>query len=262
MSSIFGILKRTLKRIEVGLRRNGPDHYIFESHGMARTAILGRGISPRRVHVVYLGVDTTHFRPDESDAGYVYREMNIEPSRRVFMYSGHMEPRKGVRTIMHAARILAERRDRADWHILLFGNQPGEEAWLLHEIGSDRARDHVTFGGYRNDLARIHRGCYAGIIASTGWDSLTMSSIEMQSSGLPLLLSNLPGLNEAIEDGVSGLLFPTGDAAGLADMMEKLLDNPNQQNRLGRGARHRVERRFTREIQHRSLVDLMRRLTA
>ena len=89
----------------------------------------------------------------------------------------------------------------------------------------------------------------------------TMSSIEMQSSGLPLLLSNLPGLNEAIEDGVSGLLFPPGDALALANTIERLLDDPALRERLAQGARQRVESRFTKEIQHHRLVELMRRLT-
>ncbi|PZN33941.1 MAG: hypothetical protein DIU71_03830 [Proteobacteria bacterium] len=262
MSSVFGPIKRSLKRLEVALRRHGPDHYIFESYGMAETAIRGRGIPRRKVSVVHLGVDTEVFRPDPADADYPFRELGICRSRKIFFFSGHMEPRKGVRTIMRAARILAERRRQADWHMLLLGNAPGEERRLLAELGGNKkAREHVTFGGYRHDLARIHRGCYAGIIASTGWDSLTMSSIEMQSSGLPLLLSNLPGLNEAIEDGVSGLLFPPGDALALANTIERLLDDPALRERLAQGARQRVESRFTKEIQHHRLVELMRRLT-
>jgi glycosyltransferase involved in cell wall biosynthesis len=260
MSDVVGFAKLLLKRIEVSLHRSGPDHYIFESHGMARSAVQGRGIPRSKVHVVYLGVDARRFHPDSADTQYVYRTFGIEPQRRIFFYSGHMEPRKGVKTIMHAAQILA-RRQRRDWHILLLGNQPGEERWLLDELGEGTARSHVTFGGYRDDIERIHRGCHAGIIASTGWDSLTMSSLEMQASGLPLIVSNLPGLNEAVEDGYSGILFPPGDAFALADVMDVLLEDAQYGRTLSQNAVRRVREKFTTDIQYERLVGLVERLT-
>ena len=88
------------------------------------------------------------------------------------------------------------------------------------------AQSHVTFGGYRNDLHILQRGCFAAIVASTGWDSFPRSALEAQASGLPLLASNLPGLNETVEDGTTGALFPVGDGNALCDAMQRLLDNP------------------------------------
>jgi len=60
------------------------------------------------------------------------------------------------------------------------------------------------FGGYRSDLDLLQRGCYAGVIASTGWDSFARSGLEMQASGLPVLVSDLRGLREVMEHDVSG----------------------------------------------------------
>lgn len=262
ISSIFSPLKQLLKRVEVALQRHGPDHYIFESNGMADTAIRGRGIAAGRVHVVYLGAHTQRFRPEPADADYIYDVFGIPRHRRIFFYSGHMEPRKGVHVIMHAARRLTEQRRQDDWHIVLLGNQPGEEERLLRELGDGVARDRVTFGGYRNDIERLHRGCHAGIIASTGWDSLTMSAIEMQASGLPLIVSNLPGLNEAIIDGTTGLLFPPANADALASAAQQLLDDAELHRTLSRQARTRAEADFSVELQHDRLVKLMTVLSA
>lgn len=261
ISSIFGRIKRILKRLEVALRRHGPDHYIFESAGMAQTAVLGRGIRAKRVHVAYLGVDTEKFKPDPADARYIYEALQIPATRRIFFYSGHMEHRKGVGTIMEAANVLAAGRGEDDWHIVLTGNRPGEETALLAQL-SDSARAHVTFGGYRSDVPRLHRGCYAGIIASVGWDSLTCSSIEMQSSGLPLLLSDLLGLREAVEHEVSGELFPPGNPEALAARMIRLLDDGSLQQRLASGARERALALFTKEQQLNRLTTLMRQFSA
>lgn len=257
VSSIFSPLKRSIRRLEMSLRHEGPDHYIFESQGMADTAVLGRGIPKERVHVVNIGVDESHYYPDAKDADYVYSVFDIPRHRKVFFYSGHMEKRKGVEVIMRSALELANSRPDGEWHFVLLGNQPGEESPYIEMLKNSPAADHVTFGGYRTDLARLHRGCYAGVIASTGWDSFTVSAIEMQASGLPVLVSNLPGLNESVENQVTGLLFEPGDALCLSRLMMKLLDDVELRNRLGEQARLRVLRELTVMKQKASLVQLM-----
>jgi glycosyltransferase involved in cell wall biosynthesis len=261
MSSANGLLRRTVKQMEVALRRHGPDDYIFESYGMAQTAILGRGIRARRTSVIYLGTDAVRFRPDVADARYVYEQLPVPAGRRIFIYTGHMEPRKGIAVIMSAANRIAARRTADDWQIALFGNKNGEELPYLRMLTA-QTRPHVIFGGYRADLPLLHRGCYAGIIASTGWDSLTMSSMEMQSSGLPLLISDLPGLRETIEHKVTGWLLPAGDVDALANAMERLLADPRCRDALSAQARARVETAFTSEIQLQKLTQLVRRLAA
>lgn len=259
ISSIFGPIKRALKRLDVLLHRQGPDNYIFESHGMADTARLGRGIPASRIHVAYLGVDTNHFRPDNADRSYVYECFDIPRQRKIFFYSGHMEPRKGVGTIMLAANQLAQSRPADDWHIVILGNRAGEDDYLRAMLDSTAAKSRVTFGGYRHDVETLHRGCYAGIIASSGWDSLTCSSLEMQASGLPLLLSDLLGLREAIEPNVSGLLFPPGSDSSLANAMERLLDDSALHDNLAKGARHRAETLFSEQVQLEKLTSIMQR---
>jgi glycosyltransferase involved in cell wall biosynthesis len=210
---------------------------------------------------VYLGIDSTRFRPDAADAGAVYERLSVPTHRRIFFYAGHMEPRKGVAVIMQAANHLAEQRNADDWHILLFGNK-GDEHLPHVALLTDKAREHVQFGGYRSDLDVLQRGCYAAVIASTGWDSFPRSGIEMQASGLPLLVSDLPGLRESIEDGVSGMLFPTGDARALAGAMERLLEDRPLRDRLGRQARERIEKGFTAEVQLARLTEVVRRVAS
>lgn len=239
---------RLAKRVGVLLRPSGPDHYIFESNGMAELAVKGRGIPPRRVSVVPQGIDSNHFKPDSKDARYVYESMKIPTHRRIFYYSGHMEPRKGVAVIMKAANKLNERRQKDDWHVLLCGNK-GEESRPYEMILSGPAREHVTFGGYRSDTHVLHRGCYAALLATTGWDSFPRSGLEVQSSSLPLLMSDIIGGRELVDDGVSGIIVKSGDADALAGAMEQLLDNPDRTALLGRQARARVEERFTLEKQ-------------
>jgi len=248
---------RMAKRARVLLNREGPDHYIFESNGMAELAVMGAGIPRNRVSVVHLGVDTDSFRPEPQEAAYVYETLGIPEHRRVFFYSGHMEPRKGVAVLMKAANYLSAHRQRDDWHLVLCGNKGTESAPYIDMLSSG-ARERVTFAGYRPDVPGLQRGSYAAIIASTGWDSFPRSGLEMQASGLPLIASDLIGLRESVEDGVSGFLFPVGNAEALADIMALLLDDPSRRAVLSRQARARVERAFTIQGQLASLIKVVR----
>ena len=258
IGSLISPFKLILKYIQVYLVKDKPDLFIFESEGMQKTATHGRGIPKKNTAVVYLGVDTEMFKPHVDDNDHVYRLFDIERDKKIFIYSGHMEHRKGPQVILRAANILRKTRPENDWHILLLGNTPEDRERLLKTVDCKNIKENITFGGYVENIEKIHRGCYAGIIASCGWDSLTCSSLEMQSSGLPLLLSDLPGLNEAIEDKHTGYLFEPDNETQLAENMSFLLSHPEKTKEMGQKARKRIEERFGIKNQVDSLIKLVK----
>lgn len=260
MSSLNSGLKLMLKRLDVLLRgRNGPDFYLFESKAMALTATHGRGIPEDRVAVTYLGVDPVKFAPAPRD-GYLEREFGIPRDRTVIYYAGHMEERKGVRVLIAAVKELAEKRGRRDFHLLILGNRPGEDAPFREMLAGSPAAEHVTFAGYRSDVPTIIPNCAMGAIASTGWDSFTVSALEIASCGIPLAVSNLQGLSETIEDGKTGRLFTPGDHAALAGIWAGWLDNPAEREAMGAAARKRILADFTIEAQVTRLAGVCRKV--
>jgi glycosyltransferase involved in cell wall biosynthesis len=252
--------KLWLKRLEMRLRPNLPDHYIFESEAMRETAVHGRGIPRDATSVVYLGVDPNRFTPARARVGYAHDLFAIPPERSLVFYSGHMEARKGVDVIMRAALELVVSRGRTDVQFLLAGNRDGEEQPFLALLRGTPAEDHVRFLGYRDDLPDIEAVCRLGVIASTGWDSLTYSAIEMAASGLPIVVSRLQGLVETVEDGKTGFLFRPGDPAELSDRIEQVLDDPDLCAAMGKRARTRVLEGFTRDHQISALAAVLTRV--
>ena len=144
-------VKLWLKRLEMRLRPSLPDHYIFESEAMRRTAVEGRGIPTDATSVVYLGVDPERFTPARARAFHAHDLFGIPRERSIVFYSGHMETRKGVDVIVRAALDLVVRRGRKDVQFLLAGNRDGEEQRFLGLLRGTPAEDHVRFIGYRDD---------------------------------------------------------------------------------------------------------------
>jgi len=258
MSSINSGLKLWLKRLEVALSNYGPQHYIFQSEGMRKTAIYGRGIPEEKTSIVKTGIDTERFKPDEKMRDYAHEKFSIDKTRKIIFFSGHMEERKGVHIIIKAAVYLSEILGRDDMHFLILGNKPGQEKKFESIYKNTKAENHITFGGYRSDVAEILKSCSVGMIASTGWDSFPMSSLEIAASELPLLISNLPGLNEAIND-KSGLKFPSGDVVAASESLAVLLDNSKKRKLMGREGRNRVLQSYSRDKQAKGIESIIRR---
>lgn len=249
MSSINSGLKLKLKQLEYHLTKNKPDKFIFESEAMRRTATHGRGVSSSATQVINLGVDIFKFYPDYGKDNYVNNILNIPAERKVVFYSGHMEERKGVRVIVKSALHLVDELNFKNIHFVICGNKNNEAKVYESLLEHSEARDHVTFAGYRSDIPDLMRSSHVGVIASTGWDSFTMSSIEMMSSGLPMIVSNLQGLSETIEDGVNGFLLPPGNHIALAERLIEIANNTSLANQFSNASRKRAEMLFSKENQ-------------
>ena len=256
ISSLYSGPALLARRIQYLLRRHCPDHYIFESEGMRRTATHGLGVPKIRTSVVPLGVDENQFKPNSAADGYAHDKFSIDRARKIVFYSGHMEERKGVHVIIKAARHLVESRGRCDLHFLFLGNKNGEELVFNELYKGSPTESFITFGGYRDDIAALQASSHMAVIASTGWDSHTMTSLEVASSGLPLIVSDIPGLQEVVTE-ETGFRFPAGDHLELADILGALADDESMRQRMGQAARRRILAGFTLDHQIRALRSVL-----
>jgi glycosyltransferase involved in cell wall biosynthesis len=221
--------------------------------------VYGRGIPEGITSVTRLGIDPSRFVPPTTQSWYAHDAFNIPRDRKIVFYAGHMEERKGVHVIVKAAVDLVDRKGIRDAHFLILGNRNDEAVRFDPLYRGTAAEPYITFGGYRQDIAQILPCSYLATIASTGWDSFPRSSLEMAACGLPLVVSRLPGLDETVEDGVTGLTFDVGDHVGLADQIAGLLADSGRRDAMSRAARIRVTEGFTIDKQLDSLEATIRR---
>ncbi|MBZ2167859.1 glycosyltransferase family 4 protein [Marinobacter sp. F4216] len=259
MSSLNTGLKLFLKRLEVSTKRLGPDHYIFQSAGMRDTAVQGRGIPKQKTSIVKTGIDTAKYVPDPQLRHYAHQVFNIPKNRKIVIFSGHMEQRKGVHIILQAAHYLTQELGRSDVHFLILGNRPGEKERFNEFLQDEKSNRHITFGGYRTDIPDLLKSCSIGMIASVEWDSFPMSSLEMASTGLPLLVSDLPGLNETVTP-ETGLRFRTGDHVQAAIELNNLLKNQEKMQKMGESGRQRVIDHYSRHSQAQGILRIFREM--
>jgi len=102
----------------------------------------------------------------------------------------------------------------------------------------------VTLLGPREDVPELLAAMDV-VVQSSRREAMAQTTLEAMAVGRPVVSTTTVGADEAIEDGVSGLLVPVGDAAALADAVVALAGDPARRAALGSAARARIAEHFT-----------------
>jgi glycosyltransferase involved in cell wall biosynthesis len=166
----------------------------------------------------------------------------------VFRVVGRLQRWKGVETMAEALRRLGSNAPRVDWLgvDMPFGAANLNTSTVIAERYADIYGDRLRWlpPVTRDRVLTLQASALCNVIPST-WDVLNFTVIEAMASGRPVICSRGAGASELIEDGLSGLLFDAGDAAGLADAMQRMLSMPESERlRMAAAAREVVRQRL------------------
>lgn len=203
------------------------------------------GISPKKITVVMNGVaPVERISPEERAA--LRRELNIPEGCVVFGILARIEDYKGHLYLVEAARLL-KARGQTNFRVLIAGTG-AFEAQVARAVREAQVEDVVQMLGFRSDVARLLGALDVQLNASYGTEATSLALLEGMSLGLPTIASDYGGNPWVIRNGEEGILFPSRDAASLADAMERLILNPELRQAMGRRALERFQREFTGEV--------------
>jgi glycosyltransferase involved in cell wall biosynthesis len=96
------------------------------------------------------------------------------------------------------------------------------------------------------------------VLPSICYENFPRTLVEAFASSLPVIASNAGPLRELVDDGVTGLLFESGDAADLACKLRWADANPQRMAQMGRQGRARYEAEFTADRNYQQLTAIYR----
>ncbi|RLF09711.1 MAG: hypothetical protein DRJ62_06245 [Thermoprotei archaeon] len=128
---------------------------------------------------------------------------------------------KGVDTLVKAFKAVAEKNPKAK--LLLVGDGPleGDVRALIEELG---LQGRVVITGYTDNPYAYIDGSALGVLPSR-YEPFGMAAAECMMHGLPVVISDVGGLREVVEDGVSGFKVRPDDPEALAEKMALLLSS-------------------------------------
>lgn len=221
-----------------------------------RRQLIAYGLDPERVRTIYSGTDPERFSPRVPDPGII-KELSL-PGRPVVMLVGNFSAHKGQHILIEAARLL---RLRGLEFTLVFAGRATDS----HELrilcrAAGLPEGDCRFLGLRDDVERLLSVAAVSVNAAIKGEALSGSIRESLSMGVPAVASDISGNSEIVKNGVTGLLFPPGDSAALADRLEKVLRDPGLRAEFSRNSVEAVRGGFTTAIMGRRTLDYYREL--
>ena len=205
-----------------------------------------------KVQVVPNAVDPEHFRVPEEKVDHVRQELGIKEEDKVVLYAGRMQPAKGPDILLEALSYLPARDTSI--RVLMAGNGPLEDT-LRKQAANPSLDVKVTFLGLRTDLPVLLNLADLVVLPSR-WEGLPMILLEAMAARKPVIATNVGGIPEVIEHGVSGWLVPAEDPPALARGIDLLLQSTGLCERLSNGAFQRVCARYSTEAAIKMLLDI------
>ena len=72
-------------------------------------------------------------------------------------------------------------------------------------------------------------------------EGMSNALLEAMACGLPVVVTDVGGTSELLEEGGNGYIFPTGNVENLSLILEKIAQAPNQLKKLGKKSRKKAE---------------------
>jgi glycosyltransferase involved in cell wall biosynthesis len=211
----------------LGLYANNVDRFVVPSRFLLEKLVQWGWARERFIHIPNF-VDIDRFRP------------GTEPGRR-FVYCGRLDELKGIETLVRAAAL-------AQQPVTLIGSGPLEKRLraLSAELGAD-----VHFPGYltKDALVAAIAQARAVVVPSECHENAPLALLEAYAAGRPVIGSRIAGIPELVREDETGLLYPAGDVAALADALTRAAALPETRiSAMGAAARAWVEKDFNAAV--------------
>lgn len=161
---------------------------------------------------------------------------------KTVLFVGRLAAVKGVALLLDAFAALRARHP--DAQLRLVGDGP-ERAALEAQAGALGLGDAVHFLGYlgQDDVAgELDR---ADLLALPSFaEGVPVVLMEAMAARIPVIASRVAGVQELVEDGVSGRVLPPGDVETLVATLDALLADPERRAAMGQAGRAKVEAEF------------------
>jgi glycosyltransferase involved in cell wall biosynthesis len=221
----------------LGTYRKCVDQFLAPSHFVSKKLVLN-GFNARKITVI------PHFQKLPAQAPRI-----AVPNAPV-LYFGRLSPEKGVADLLWAMKRLPQVQ------LQIAGDGP--ERSQLETLARDLALKNVEFTGHvaGKVLDQMIASARFTVLPSRAYETLGKTILESYAWGRPVVASDLGSRRELIDQGETGLLYPSGDVEQLGKAISFLMERPELTAQMGISGRRFVEAQHAPEAHYRVLMRL------
>ncbi len=193
------------------------------------------------------GINADFFHPEKGNSSAFRHRHNVPDKSALLFYPARFERRKGQTILVGVAEALRRVPGMADFIFILMGRigEPGYFNRLEKLVRKRSLGNYFRFlppGG----AEEVRDGLAAAdlMVFPSFREGLGIIALEAMSMRKPVVYSDIPGLNEVMRPGVTGINIPPGNAERMAEGIVKLLKDPDLRESMGRAGRLCVEKNW------------------
>lgn len=162
-----------------------------------------------------------------------------------FIFIGRVMKLKGIDEYLDCAKIIHSKYSHVNFLIAGWN----EQKEYLKKVEEAESKGYVRYLGYRKDIDKIIQQCHCTILCSHGGEGMPNVILESSAMGRICITTNTNGAEDAVDDGVTGFIYPKGDVISLVEKVEKVIHMSEEDRlRMGKEGRLKMEREFDRNI--------------
>lgn len=206
--------------------------------------------------VINNGIDGHKFNPNGSFKD-VRAELGIAPEKVLILFLARFTFQKQPLALLEAFKTASQHNPNL--HLLMVGDGEQKEKAELY-IASENLSNKVTLVTFRQDVADILH-CADIYVLPSLWEGLPIGLLEAMAMGKAIIASDVDGTREVMQDGVNGWVINTETlVAGVANALEKLGEDEELRQKLGREAQRMIASRFDVKKMTTEIESVYRRL--
>lgn len=229
------IFEKNILHLLLRLFRNQVDVFIACSRVTKKMLMIRAGIPAKKVDVLYNCIDLSKF---DSGRVAVCRQMGrnrlgISDSDYVVGFAARIIGRKGWREYLGSA-FNFKHNPNIKFLIAGAGNEAAKMKRVITDMGLD---EMVIYLGQVTDMPGFY-SILDLLVVPSHWEPMGITQVEAQAMHIPVIASNVPGLNEVIQHNVNGLLFEPGRSDDLTlKIISAMTDKNGRSSWIEQGAR-------------------------
>ena len=195
------------------------------------------GLPFEKINVIPNGVSPSNFTVNERD--YDFRRQYAMDNEKIILFMGRLVYEKGVQHLIGAMpKILNNYHDAK----LIIAGKGGMLGELQAEVNSLGLNNKVYFTGHLTpkQVQKMYKCADVAVFPST-YEPFGIVAIESMLSGVPTVVTDIGGLNEIVEHGVTGMKSYAGNSNSLADSILALLFDHKLCDTVVKNAKQKVK---------------------
>jgi len=215
-------------------------HAVLGNSAAVVRQLRQEGIAEDRLGLIYNGIEVAQAASPDRDG--LRQRLGIEPDTLLLVVVANLIPYKGHQDLLQAL-VRVRGRMPGNWQLVCLGRDDGHGEHLQRYCREQGLAGHVSWPGDSDDVAAWMQAADIGVLPSHE-EGFSNSLLEGMAAGLAMVVTDVGGNPEAVEDGHSGLVVAPRDPEALGTALLRLAGDPLLRRRLGDAARERIAKRF------------------